>query len=104
MSENHTTPWQARDQGRNAALAGREIFVNPHTGVDAEAWFRGYREVPEAERGSRPDLLSKARATKKLARAPRGRAIGRGMQGTGICALGDKCLPGSRTPKPWTEV
>lgn len=110
----------AREQGRNAALAGRPIFANPHLGVDADAWFAGYREVPEAERGTRPDLLAKSRS-KRRKKAKRGRAIGR-MAGAGVKALGDKCLKGStpkpfsavikaevaaaraRTPKPWSEL
>lgn len=104
MGENHTTPSMAREQGRNAALAGREIFVNPHVGVDADAWFEGWRDVPEDERGTRPDLRRKSLVRKK--KAGRGRAIGR-MAGAGVKALGDRCLPGSTpkpvTPKPWSE-
>jgi hypothetical protein len=61
MGENHTTPGMAREQGRDAALAGREIFVNPHVGVDAVAWFDGYREVPEELRGSQPELMTASR-------------------------------------------
>jgi hypothetical protein len=65
MGENHTTPGMAREQGRHAALAGREIFVNPHLGVDAEAWFDGYRSVPEAEIGSQPELRAAFMATRR---------------------------------------
>jgi hypothetical protein len=90
MGENHTTPGRAREQGRNAALAGREIFVNPHIGIDADAWFEGYRDVPEADRGSRPDLMAQS-STRRLARHPRGK---------GVKALGWKSLKGS-TPKPF---
>lgn len=77
MGENFTTPGMAREQGRNSALAGRDIFVNPHVGGDAEAWFEGYRAVPEAERGTRPDLLPQARLVRK--RTGRGQAIGVGV-------------------------
>lgn len=101
MGETYTTPAEAREQGRHAALAGRPVFVNPHIGVDAEAWFDGYHAVPESERGSRPDLLPKARLVRK--KGGRGRAIGRGMHDAGVHALGDRCLPGS-TPKPWSEI
>jgi hypothetical protein len=96
MGEAFTTPCKARTQGRNSALAGRDIFVNPYLGVDAEAWFEGYREVPETERGTRPDLMAQARIVRK--RKPRGRPIQ--MSAAGVKALGDRCLPGS-TPKPW---
>ena len=96
MAGDVTSPVEAREQGRNAALAGRPVWVNPHIGSVADEWFAGYREVPEAERGTRPELLPTSRLVRK--KKPRGRAIG--MQGTGVRALGDRCLPGS-TPKPW---
>lgn len=118
MGENLTTPGRARLQGHWAALAGRPVFANPHVGVDADAWFAGYREVPEEQRGTRPELLAKSRS-KRRKKAARGRAIGR-MAGAGVKALGDKCLKGStpfseviraevaearaRTPKPWSEL
>lgn len=45
MGANHTTPNQAYQQGRAAALAGKPIHANPHTGVDAEGWRKGYLSV-----------------------------------------------------------
>ena len=94
MGENHTTPGMARAQGRDAALAGREIFVNPHIGIDAEAWFEGYRAVPEELRGSQPTLRPKAH---------RVRGKRKTMAEAGITALGDRTLKGS-TPKPFNAA
>lgn len=96
MSE---TIYCAREQGRRAALSGRPLFANPHIGGDATDWFAGYREVPEEQRGSQPDLKTNPRAVKR-ARHPRGRAVGRGvsMSEAGIKALGDRTLKGS-TPR-----
>lgn len=118
MGENHTTPGEARAQGRDAALAGREIWINPHIGVDAEAWFAGYRAVPDEERGSRPDLRPTPTTVRR--RKKSGRPIGCvRMADAGVTALGARTLPNStpfqdailaeveearaRTPKPWAE-
>lgn len=59
-----------REHARTSALAGRPIFANPHVGSDAEVWFSAYRNVPETERGSQPELMTSfrtihARAEKK---------------------------------------
>jgi hypothetical protein len=98
MGGHFTSPVEAREEGRIAALAGRAIYANPHLGDVAEEWFAGYRDVPEADRGSRPDLRPPPRRVRK--KAARGRAIGMGAGG--VKALGDRCLPGS-TPRPRTE-
>jgi hypothetical protein len=36
---------EIREHARRSALAGREIFCNPHLGDDAVLWFDGYRGV-----------------------------------------------------------
>lgn len=54
MGANHTTPSQAYEQGRAAAMAGKPIYANPHTGVDAEGWRKGYLGVPLPTRGRPP--------------------------------------------------
>ena len=45
MGANHTTPSQAYQQGRAAALAWKPIYANPHTGVNAVGWRKGYLSV-----------------------------------------------------------
>lgn len=98
--DGYTSVPDVRDHGRRCALAGKPIYVNPFLGSDAEEWFAAYREVPEEERGSQPDL---ARPRKRL-HGPKRPAWFRqnAMSGAGVKALGDKCLKGS-TPRPWTE-
>lgn len=78
---------EVREHARRSALGGREIWCNPHIGADAELWFEGWRSVPEAERGTRPDLLprSKRRGTRRT----------RSMSEAGVTALGERTLPGS---------
>jgi hypothetical protein len=63
-----------REHARRCALAGKPIWVNPYVGNDAEEWFTAYREVPEAERGSKPEL---AAPIKPLLGSSRGRAASR---------------------------
>lgn len=96
MGENHTTPGMAREQGRHAALAGRPAFVNPHLGVDAEAWFEGYHAVPESERGSRPDLLPRARTVHVRARKT--------VTAPAMKARVHRAITNERMPKPWSEL
>lgn len=90
------TEYGAREQGRNAALAGREIFVNPHIGGDAEAWFAGYREVPEEQRGSDPSAYVASRRRKNGGKRTR-------SSEAQVRALGDHTLPGS-TPRPFQQA
>jgi hypothetical protein len=52
---------EVREHARQSALAGREIFCNPHLGSDADVWFDAYRAVPEEQRGSQPDARPKPR-------------------------------------------
>lgn len=85
---------EVREHARKSALAGRPIFANPHVGDDAKEWFAAYRDVPEAERGSQPQLMPTP-----MRRRGQGRPR-RGMSAAGVRALGDRTLPGS-TPKPW---
>jgi len=85
-----TTIYCAREQGRRAALAGREIWCNPHLGGDATDWFAGYREVPEEQRGSQPDLKTRGKTFRKPTRVP--------MSALQVRALGDRTLKGS-TPR-----
>lgn len=92
-SIGYTTLSQAREQGRTSALAGRPIFANPHIGSDAEAWFAGYREVPEEQRGSDPSAYVASRRRKNGGKRTR-------SSEAGVRALGDRTLPGS-TPRPW---
>lgn len=49
MGVNQIGPSQAFRQGRSAALSGKPIYANPHTGVDAEAWRKGYLSVALCE-------------------------------------------------------
>lgn len=74
------------DAGRDAALAGREVWCNPHTGGEAELWFKGWQDVPEAQRGSQP-----APAPKRITRKKR-----RG----GFSKLHLK----GATPRPWSGL
>jgi hypothetical protein len=59
---------EIRDHARRSALAGRPIYANPHLGDDATMWRDAYREVPEAERGSQPELLTSFRTIHARAR------------------------------------
>jgi hypothetical protein len=92
MDERYRPTEEVREHARRSALAGRPIFSNPHIGADAELWFDAYRAVPEDQRGSQPD----ARPGQHRVRWKRQTD----MSGTGVTALGDRCLPGS-TPKPF---
>lgn len=78
-----------REQGRLSALAGRPIYANPYLGAQAEAWFAGYREVPDDARGSQPELRAAFLSTRthKLAKTPRGKSID----------------VKAATPRPWVE-
>jgi hypothetical protein len=89
MDEQYRPTEEVREHARKSALAGREIFCNPHLGADAEVWFAAYREVPEEQRGSQPELRPKAT-----------RVRWRRKTEAGVKALGWKSLKGS-TPKPW---
>jgi hypothetical protein len=121
MSDTQYRPTEeVREHARKSALAGRPVFANPHIGADAEVWFAAYREVPEADHGSRPDLAASFRVLSRRGRGKRGGDFGfslsskkPGPRGThtqvyrpesmadaGVTALGDRMLPGS-TPKPW---
>jgi hypothetical protein len=98
---------EAREHGRLSALAGREIFVNPFITGEAELWFIGYRSVPDAERGSQPELLARFHTVHAKAR--------KSSRPFGMTALGLRRRPGAfdaaiqaevdeaeaRTPKPW---
>jgi hypothetical protein len=104
---------EVREHARTSALAGREIWCNPHIGADAEVWFDAYREVPDALRGSQPDARPRQHRVRSKRKSNRER---------GIRALGNRCLPGStpkpfaaaisadvaeaetRTPRPWSEL
>lgn len=70
MSDQHIDVDTVREHARRSALAGRPIYANPHIGGEAELWFSAYRNVPETERGSQPELMTSfrtihARAEKK---------------------------------------
>jgi hypothetical protein len=52
---------EIRDHARRSALAGREVWCNPHLGDDAKLWCIEYHSVPEALRGSQPELLTSFR-------------------------------------------
>lgn len=92
MTDTQYRPTEdVREHARKSALAGREIFCNPHIGSDAEVWFAAYRAVPEALRGSQPELRPKATRVRWKRRT---------MAEAGIKALGHRTLKGS-TPKPW---
>jgi hypothetical protein len=94
MSDTQYRPTEeVREHARKSALAGRPVFTNPHIGADAEVWFAAYREVPEADRGSQPELLPKSSRTRNKRTRTR-------SSEAHVRALGDRMLPGS-TPKPW---
>jgi hypothetical protein len=95
VSDLYRPTEEVREHARKSALAGREIFCNPHIGADAEVWFDAYREVPEAQRGSQPD----ARPKPHRVRAKRKPV----MSEVGVKALGYHTLPGS-TPRPWGDL
>jgi hypothetical protein len=78
-----------REHARNSALAGREIFCNPHLGDAAVLWFDAYRDVPEDQRGSRPDLLPRP-STVRRKRKARGLAV--------------TASPKTATPRPWSGL
>lgn len=84
---------EVREHARLSALAGREIWCNPHIGADAELWFDGYRSVPEEQRGTQPHLRPqphRVRMTRK-----------RSMAEAGVKALGDRTLKGSTPKSGW---
>jgi hypothetical protein len=80
---------EIRDHARRSALAGRAVWCNPHLGDDAALWFDGYREVPEGDRGSRPDLL------------PRTGIVRRKRKARGVAVTAN---PKTATPRPWGEL
>jgi hypothetical protein len=65
---------EIREHARRSALAGREIWTNPHLGDDAVQWAEAWREVPEALRGTEPELAESFRTiharARKVATAP----------------------------------
>jgi hypothetical protein len=111
MDTLYRPPEEVREHARQSALAGREVWCNPHIGADAEVWFAAYREVPEALRGSQPDTRPKPHRVRSKRKTD--------MSAAGVQALGDRCLAGStprtfagdiraevaeaeaRMPKPW---
>jgi hypothetical protein len=94
-NDRYIPPADVREHARRCALAGKPVFVNPYIGDVAAEWFTAYREVPEEQRGSQPDLV---RSRKTLHGKARTKA-----SAAGVRALGDRCLPGS-TPRPWGEL
>lgn len=73
-TDGWTSVHDVREHARRYALAGKPIWANPYVGTDAEEWFTAYREVPEAERGSKPEL---AAPIKPLLGSSRGRGASR---------------------------
>lgn len=68
MSDTYISPDEIRDHARRSALAGREVWCNTHLGDDALVWRAAWRDVPEVERGSKPELLTSFRTIHARAR------------------------------------
>lgn len=64
---------EIREHARRSALAGREIWTNPHLGDDAVQWAEAWRQVPEALRGSEPELAESFRTIHARAKTPQPR-------------------------------
>jgi hypothetical protein len=77
---------EIRDHARRSALAGRAIWANPHLGDDAVTWRDAYRDVPEQNRGTRPELLTSFRTIHARAR--------KSTRPKGVTALGMRSLKG----------